>query len=65
MSFSSFCACEEPTVANKRGNSFSFWPLLFRIELLGELVPPIFVGGGNVSQVVVHVGVIEMDDELR
>jgi len=64
MSFSSLGVCGGPTLAHKRGNGLSFWPLLFRVELLGELVPPIFVGSGDFSQVVVHVGLVEMDDEL-
>ena len=65
MSFSGCSVCGRPTLAYKRGNGLSFWPFLLCVELLGELVPPIFVGGGDFSQIVVHVGLVEMDNKLR
>jgi hypothetical protein len=53
------------TVVDERSDDLRLWPLRLRIELLSEPIPPRFVRGRDLLEVVLLHGFVEVDDELR
>lgn len=60
-----FCSCagEALTIIHQRRNHLRLRPLRLRVILLREPVPPALVRDGDLGQVVVEHGVVEVDDE--
>jgi hypothetical protein len=53
------------TVVDERSDDLRLRPLCLRIELLSEPIPPRFVRGRDLLEVVLLHGFVEVDDELR
>jgi len=52
------------TVINERSNDLSLGPFCTGIELLGELVPPVFIAGRDLRQVVIDDRLMKLNYKL-